>query len=533
MLHLRKKLINLVAGASGILCLLSCQPGEKAIRVYNDGEAITLSKTSLEDKIKGGWAGQVIGCTYGGPTEFQWCGTMIGDHITIEWDDTKMKWWYDNAPGLYDDIYMDLTFVQVFEDHGLNAPDSIHALAFAHAGYGLDHANQAARYNILNGIMPPESGDWRHNPHADCIDFQIEADFAGLMAPGMPRSAVEIGSSIGHIMNDGDGVYGGLFVASMYSLAFVYDDIELVVTEALKTIPAQSKFYQTINDVVLCYQKDPADWKKAWLEVQRSWTVDKGCPNGAFRAFNIDATVNAAYIAMGLLFGEGDFGKTVDISTRAGQDSDCNPSNAAGILGTMLGYNQIPAFWKQGLDKVEDIEFSHTDISLNDVYAIGYRHAVEMIQQNGGSTQDTALTIRFQSPATVAFEESFPGIYPLARTSLEKAIKADNPELTFDFDGCGFAMNGQAYKAEGKPDILLEIEVFVDGKLTETLNIPTEFLIRKRDIAFNFELPEGKHTVTLKAKNVPQDYWVHFWDMVTYSTTNPGSKAFEATPKKG
>lgn len=231
--------------------------------------------------------------------------------------------------------------------------------------------------------------------------------------------------------------------------------------------------------------------------------------------------------------GEGDFGKTVDISTRAGQDSDCNPSNAAGILGTMLGYNQIPAFWKQGLDKVEDIDFSHTDISLNDVYAIGYRHAVEMIQQNGGSTQDTALTIRFQSPATVAFEESFPGIYPLARTSLEKAIKADNPELTFDFEGCGFAMNGQAYKAEGKSDILLEIEVFVDGKLTETLNIPTEFLIRKRDIAFNFELPEGKHTVTLKAKNVPQDYLVHFWDMVTYSTTNPGSKAFEATPKKG
>ncbi|MCO7111845.1 ADP-ribosylglycohydrolase family protein [Bacteroides uniformis] len=47
-----------------------------------------------------------------------------------------------------------------------------------------------------------------------------------------------------------------------------------------------------------------------------------------------------------MLYGEGDFTKTIDISTRAGQDSDCNPASAAGILGTMIGYSNIPEYWK-------------------------------------------------------------------------------------------------------------------------------------------------------------------------------------------
>ena len=93
----------------------------------------TLSKADLMDKIKGGWAGQVIGCTYGGPTEFKFNGTMIQDYTPIDWNASMMEWWYTNVPGLYDDIYMDLTFVEVFEKEGLDAPASSHAHAFTHA----------------------------------------------------------------------------------------------------------------------------------------------------------------------------------------------------------------------------------------------------------------------------------------------------------------------------------------------------------------------------------------------------------------
>jgi len=75
------------------------------------------------------------------------------------------------------------------QKEGINAPAESFAKAFANADYKLWHANQAARYNILHGIMPPASGHWKNNPHADDIDFQIEADFIGMICPGVVNRA--------------------------------------------------------------------------------------------------------------------------------------------------------------------------------------------------------------------------------------------------------------------------------------------------------------------------------------------------------
>ena len=136
----------LIAAAMALL-VVSCVDAKR-----KNPETVTLSKDVLMDKIKGAWAGQIIGCTYGGPTEFKYA-TTINDNVPIKWDEHGIKWYYDHAPGLYDDIYMDLTFVDVFDKEGLDAPVESFANAFAHAGYPLWHANQAARYNILHGIM--------------------------------------------------------------------------------------------------------------------------------------------------------------------------------------------------------------------------------------------------------------------------------------------------------------------------------------------------------------------------------------------
>lgn len=198
-----------------------------------------MSRAELLDKIKGGWAGQVIGCTFGGPTEFRYQGAMIQDYQTIPWDDSLVALRFEKSPGLYDDVYMDLTFVDVMAREGIDAPAASHARAFAHAGYPLWHANQAARYNILNGLLPPESGHWLNTPHADDIDFQIEADFAGLMSPGMVNAGAEVCDRVGHIMNYGDGWYGGVYIAAMYSLAFVSGDVEFLVEEGLKVLPPE------------------------------------------------------------------------------------------------------------------------------------------------------------------------------------------------------------------------------------------------------------------------------------------------------
>lgn len=510
---------------SFVVTMISCSEQSPKTERHADASALTIRKSELQDKIKGGWAGQVIGCTYGGPTEFQWNGTLIDDHVPISWDDTRMLWYYENAPGLYDDVYMDLTFVGVIEKYGLDAPDSLHAQAFAHAEYPLWHANQAARYNILNGVMPPASGYWKNNPHADDIDFQIESDFAGLMSPGMVNSAADIGWRIGHIMNYGDGVYGGIYVAAMYALAFVYDDIEFIVEEALKTIPSASGFHQCISDIIHWYKQYPDDWKQTWFEAQKKWTHDIGCPDGVFRPFNIDAKINAAYIVIGLLYGRGDFGATIDISTRCGYDSDCNPANAGGILGAMIGYDRIPEDWKQGIEKVEDMDFQYTSMSLNKVYETGYRHAIEMIKRNGGRDEGDNMVIKYQEPRPVPFEIAFEGLFPVERRRLGVALSKENPEISFEMQGCGFVITGQAVKEAPLPDITLEVDVIIDGQFLETVKMPTQWLIRRHDVAWNYDLPEGKHTVSLKTRNVPKGYRINANDVIMYSTVNPGKQA--------
>jgi len=507
-----------------VLAAISCTSRLPETGSKGGSDTIFISKNELKDKLKGGWAGQVIGCTYGGPTEFRWNGTMIDDRVPIPWDDSRMLWYYENGPGLYDDVYMDLTFVDVFEKYGLNAADSLHALAFARAEYPLWHANQAARYNILNGIMPPASGHWKNNPHADDIDFQIEADFAGLMSPGMVNSAAETADRIGHIMNFGDGVYGGVYVAAMYALAYVYDDVEQVVSEALKTIPAESEFGRCISDVIQWHSLYPEDWKRTWFETQKKWASDRGCPDGVFVPFNIDAKINAAYIVIGLLYGKGGFGTTIDIATRCGQDSDCNPANAAGILGTLIGYSKIPDQWKQGLNKVEELNFRYTEMSLNKVYETGFRHASEMIKRNGGKEEGENFVIRYQVPQAMRHEVAFDGLFPKERKRLNNFLSPASPELSFEMQGCGFVITGSARKEQQLPDITLEADVYADGQLLETVKLPTQGRVRRHDVAWKYDLPEGSHVILLKLRHVPEGYHIYCGDAVLYSSEDPGSR---------
>ncbi|CAL1519523.1 ADP-ribosylglycohydrolase family protein [Chitinophaga sp. MM2321] len=499
-----------------ILSILSCVFLSVVMQATAQQKNTThrISKTALQDKIKGGWAGQTIGVTFGGPYEFQYNGTFIQDYQPLEWHEGYVKHVMANNPGLYDDLYMDLTFVDIFERFGLDAPIDSFANAFANAGYTLWHANQAARYNILNGIKAPASGHWLQNIHADDIDYQIEADYAGLMSPGMPNTASAISDKIGHIMNYGDGWYGGVYVGAMYTLAFTSNDIKYIVKEALKTIPAKSKYYQCMSDVIKWHQQFPNDWHRTWFELQKKWSSDIACPGGVFVPLNIDATINSAYVILGLLYGNGDYEKTLEISTRAGQDADCNPSTAAGILGTMLGYDKIPEKWKAGLNGAEDMDFKYTTISLNKVYDIGYRHALENIKRNGGTINENDVVIKTQVPQAVKFEESFPGMYPVAK----KDLHVNGQEISFSFEGTGFVLSGYAAKKGDAPDDAIEATVQVDGKIIQHIKLPTSYLTRRDEICYKLDLPMGKHDVKVTVTNQrPDNYELRTGNYIVFN----------------
>jgi hypothetical protein len=343
------------------------------------------------------------------------------------------------------------------------------------------------------------------------------------MSPGMPNTASEISDKVGHIMNYGDGWYGGVYVGAMYTLAFISDDIEFIVTEALKTIPEQSTYYKCMNDVITWHKQFPDDWKRTWFECEKKWSSDIGCPDGVFMPLNIDAVINSAYILIGLLYGETDFYKTMDIATRCGQDSDCNPASAAGILGVILGYNNIPEYWMKNLREVEDMNFAYTNISLNKTYQMSFNQAIQVIERGGGNVDGENVTIVCQQPLPVNYEKSFDGLYPVESRELRKKI-TDIGAFTFVGTGVvfkGYVSSGNEGRNHNAPaknaNYVAKVVVSIDGKEVETVSLPADYRTRRNDIFWKYQLPNQAHTVTFKWLNPEDGASVNFRDVLIYS----------------
>jgi hypothetical protein len=459
----------------------------------------TMSRQTLQDKIRGGWAGQMIGVSYGAPTEFK-SNAKIGEW-ELKWSDDMLS----NTLG-QDDLYVEMTFAKVMDDLGLEATCEQYGEAFKNSQYHLWHANAGARRALGQGIKAPWSGHPKYNFHANDIDFQIEADFIGIMCPGMPGEVIKYCDRVGRVMNYGDGLYGGMFVCGMYSAAFFENDPRKVTEAGLACIPAKSEYALLIKDLLAWSAQHPNDWRKVWQMVEDKWDKNDPCPDGALAPFNIDAKLNGAYIAFGLLFGQSDFLKTMEISTRCGQDSDCNPSSAAGVLGVMLGYSRIPEQFKSGIPALADKKFSYTDYSFNDVVKSTEVRALKVIKQAGGTVTDTQVVIPFKAPKASKLEQWTPGI-PDKRVAASDASwtwkgnwsedkgtrnsQAAGNEATLKFNGVAVAVMGPLTQEGGRA------EVYLDGK---KVGVADAYIVPNThdNVLWNiYELKPGEHTVRL------------------------------------
>ncbi len=332
------------------------------------------------DKMKAGWVGQMAGVGWGGPTEGDFMNTIMPKDAVPEWT-PEMVNQFDQ-----DDMYVDCTFLQTLERFGLDVSSRQAGIDFANTGYWLWHANSEGRSLLREGIAPPDSGHPQFNRHADDIDYQIESDFAGLIVPGMPNLAVELGEKFGSIMNYGDGIYGGQFMGAMYAEAFFEDDMEKLVEIGLAHIPEGSQYHECISDVLQWYRKYPDDWEKTWKLVSEKYHSTE--QYGRFRCvddlseFNIDAKFNGAWVVVGMLYGKGDLDKTIIISMRCGEDSDCNPSSAAGVLFTSRGYRSLPKRYIEGLDT--NGVFSYSPYTFPNVVEVCRRLASQAVFRAGG-----------------------------------------------------------------------------------------------------------------------------------------------------
>jgi len=458
------------------------------------------------DKMKAGWIGQMAGVGWGGPTEFRFKGQIIPED--------KMPAWRPEMINQFkqDDIYVEMTFLRTLELYGLDCSIRRAGIDFANSGYRLWHANRNGRDNLRKGIAPPDSGHPQLNKHADDIDYQIEADYSGLIAPGLPNVAIELGEKFGRLMNYGDGLYGGQFVGGMYAEAFFENDMEKIVRAGLECIPQDSQYAECICDVLAWYKQNPDDWQKTWQLINEKYHLNPdyrhfSC-SGAESDFNIDAKINGAYIVMGLLYGERCPDKTIIISTRCGQDSDCNPSNAGGILFTTMGFSKLPERFTSALNP--EGEFSHTPYNFPTLVQVCEELACQVVLWAGGWIETDAdgeevFVIPVQKPKLSELEQcAEPG--PIANSYfteeelaklevLGMPIAVERFAPGWKVSNCGDERDAGFYREmHGKNNVLV----------THPLNRDTGCVLAK-----SVKIPKGKKTtLSLIVSHHPKGDWI-------------------------
>jgi hypothetical protein len=218
-------------------------------------------------------------------------------------------------------------------------------------------------------------------------------------------------------MNYGDGIYAGQFMSCMYAEAFFENDPQKLVEAGLACIPAQSQYAETIRDVLAGWQADSSDWKKTWTRITKKYLRNPdyrcfSCQDEYFTSpdFDIDAKINGAYVVLGLLYGQRDIQQTMLIAMRSGQDSDCNPSSAAGVLFTTIGFDDLPGLYTDGLN--QDAYFSYTGYSYKRLVEVSEELARQSVIAVGGRIEtdengDEVFLIPIQTPIPSVFVQSW------------------------------------------------------------------------------------------------------------------------------
>ena len=206
-------------------------------RLFVDGvEMRSISVAEYRDKMAGAWIGQSVGVAYGWPTEFKKSGELFDWDVLPVWKPELVNETFNQ-----DDLYVEMTFINTLDKRGIDVDVREAGIDFANSRYRLWCANANARDNLRRGIAAPSSSHPKNHPSPDDIDYQIEADFSGILVPGMPWRAVKFGEQFGRIMNYGDGLYAGEFVGALYATAYFETDRVKTVEAALRCIPAESR----------------------------------------------------------------------------------------------------------------------------------------------------------------------------------------------------------------------------------------------------------------------------------------------------
>ncbi|GHF26532.1 ADP-ribosylglycohydrolase family protein [Pseudolysinimonas yzui] len=293
------------------------------------------------ERVYSGVLGKILGVYVGRPVE-GWLYSKIQERVG------DIEYYVHDKVGVPlivvdDDISGTLAFLAAFRDNGYDVSLTSEQIGKAWLNYAIEErtifwwggmgnsTEHTAYLRMKNGIAAPRSGSIELNgPQvAEQIGSQIFIDGWAMLLPGQPDLAADLARRAAAVSHDGEAIYAAQVIAAMEAQAFVESDIDALLDTGLSVIPADSTTARLIRDLREWHSTEP-DWRAARERLEAEYGYDKF-------GGNVHVVPNHGVIILALLYGEGDWGRSMMIVNTCGWDTDCNSGNLGCLLGIRNG----------------------------------------------------------------------------------------------------------------------------------------------------------------------------------------------------
>lgn len=300
-----------------------------------DGQTRSLDVAVYEDKLHGSWQATMFANFSGLDLQGVWLEEPgAGDSIPLL---TPDQWSTD------DDTHIEWVDLHILETHGLDPSyEDIRDEWVDHLNNDIWVSNLRARELMEQGLVPPETGNAENNKVGSwSIGAQLQTELFGMIAPGLPDEARDRAAYFAAVTNSGPAVEASQFYAHMYSEAFFESDVDWLIDRAIRSEPADSEIGAIARQVRSWHQENPTDWRATRRNIHYEYDTD---PDWWASRVNFAATI------MALLYGDGDLEQTMTIAGLAGWDADNNMTTSSGLLGVIIGFDDLPDLFRNSTD---------------------------------------------------------------------------------------------------------------------------------------------------------------------------------------
>ena len=459
----------------------------------------TIPIDELRDKIAGAWIAQMIGNIYGLPHENKYIDAPGKENWPYGYTKNLDKLKEYNGAFSDDDTDVEYMYLLNMEKYGVEPTyEHMREAWMYHIRDRVWLANRAALGLMHYGYTPPFTGDKDINPHWFQIDPQLINEIWAYTAPGMVDYAAQKSDWAARVTSDDWGTEPTIHYGAMYAAAFFEKDINKLINIGLNALPKDGRYAQTVRDMIALHKKH-AKWQDAWEEMALKYYINE--PNLTKTIWN--ANLNGACGILAMLYGEGDFQHTLDLSCAMGFDADNQAATVAGLLGIVSGLKGLPKDlylpiegWTKPFNDtyINITRHELPDASIDDMIDRTLAITLRLIEQKGGSVSKDKKTVKINTSAQFKAPLEF-YIGPPAKMEVNQPIdfpfysdanKENNWTL---IDGkLPAGTNFEKGRLQGTPQVsgIFPIKIKLDnGKstLTKTFNllVKNENLARKAD----------------------------------------------------